>query len=873
MNFLLRSTQSSVPAVEAPPPVVEVGDKGGWLESSASWPGALSGAAGPTGFGGASDDDARLVPGSAKMRTRMPIEDHADVPPGDGSILVPFQALSEDWYEAPNVSSLLSLDRPFIFPGEQFHVIIHISVHHPEASGIITPFKVAAAIDKGSQSGDHGSDSQSPHSYQENLDSAKIKTPKSAKSSLKGKWFNTTPGGNLVAVSEWLDEPQSEDNVAPSESQKRRTAMLLESFQNSHFHVKIGKRADGTAIKLQDAVGKPEQLGLSDEEGSDRENPATAHGCRPVVTEDGKFEPLSAGGLARGSTSCWSLQNGDVVVLLQVTMASEFLSNSAELEVLQYEPYVTPPSYPVDDQFQEISRNPTEGLLQWLLPLDRPSSPPPPPAPAPQPALTPSPSGRLSFSGGGNSTFFSFSHVRSSSVGSMSTPAPPPVVTYTPPPPPTYGPEEWGRFLFEKDSQGEVGSEGLLSFRGAALEPQRFSAHCGLPGPYVPGKRWKRSLAILQPVRLESYFADCNTQDLICVLVENSLPATGMTADVVIYVDSVSIVCQSASSGSPPLPVPVACVEVGEDHSLPGLALRPGEQHSFILRPVSQAWKQPMMDDSTPKNRHSHDGQVANLGTIKTRRGGNYELDCGEYAILVSCHCSHTESRLHFKHSLTWRPRPPRDLLLSVALENYSPAKLSSESLAQLTPQVVSVQATNLTSQDMNLTLLAPSSLAASPLSIVSFPGSETPNLSKVGFIEQQQSMTVREVLAMEDESSKPKLNPQLSSRRMSLPPVQPMEMVLGIKPTVLKERIISSSDAAADSGSARTHLWLQSTVPLGRLPPHATTAVRCELLPLTSGIITLDTLHIATNEHDALYIPENSLQVYCTSSLASGVS
>lgn len=27
------------------------------------------------------------------------------------------EALSEDWYEAPNVSSLLSLDRPFIFPG------------------------------------------------------------------------------------------------------------------------------------------------------------------------------------------------------------------------------------------------------------------------------------------------------------------------------------------------------------------------------------------------------------------------------------------------------------------------------------------------------------------------------------------------------------------------------------------------------------------------------------------------------------------------------------------------------------------------------------------------------------------------------------
>lgn len=444
----------------------------------------------------------------------------------------------------------------------------------------------------------------------------------------------------------------------------------------------------------------------------------------------------------------------------------------------------------------------------------------------------------------------------------MSTPVAPPVVTYTPPPPPTYGPEEWGRFSFEKYSQGEVGSEGLLSFRGAALEPQRFASHCGLPGPYVPGKRWKRTLAILQPLRLESYFADCNTQDLICVLIENSLPATGMTADVVIYIDSVSIVCQSASSGSLPLPVPVACVEVGEDHCLPGLALRPGEQHSFILRPVSQAWKQPIMEDGTPRNHPLN-------GNMKLRRGGNNELDCGEYAILVSCHSSHTESRLHFKHSLAWRPRPPRDLLLSVALENYSPSKSSNENLAQLTPQVVSVQATNLTSQDMYLTLLAPSSLAASTTSSASVPASETPISSKGS--EQQQSLTVREVLAMDEDGSKPKLASQLSSRRMSLPPVQPMEVVLGIKPTVLKERIFS--DATADTGSARTHIWLQSTVPLGRLPPHATTAVRCELLPLTSGIITLDTLHIATNEHDALYIPENSLQVYCTSSLASVVS
>lgn len=80
MNFLLRSTQPSVP--EPPPPVVE--PTKGALESVASWPGALS-------MAGDYHDDSRLFPGSARMKTRMPIEGHADVAPADGSILVPFR--------------------------------------------------------------------------------------------------------------------------------------------------------------------------------------------------------------------------------------------------------------------------------------------------------------------------------------------------------------------------------------------------------------------------------------------------------------------------------------------------------------------------------------------------------------------------------------------------------------------------------------------------------------------------------------------------------------------------------------------------------------------------------------------------------------
>lgn len=41
-----------------------------------------------------------------------------------------------------------------------------------------------------------------------------------------------------------------------------------------------------------------------------------------------------------------------------------------------------------------------------------------------------------------------------------------------------------------------------------------------------------------------------------------------------VFVDSVNVVCHSVGPGSQPRPVPVSCVEVGNDAELPGLALR-----------------------------------------------------------------------------------------------------------------------------------------------------------------------------------------------------------------------------------------------------------------------------------------------------------
>jgi hypothetical protein len=207
-------------------------------------------------------------------------------------------------------------------------------------------------------------------------------------------------------------------------------------------------------------------------------------------------------------------------VLLQVTMVADCISDDAFLEVLQYERYEPSDSGSVGDNYAQQLRgkgswDPTQGLLQWLLPLDRPSSPPPSvvgPMQASPPKIT------LTAS---NSNIFSFGHLRTSSAGSLPPLQTQPVQSSTAThAPPIYGSEVWDSVLLERSNMGDPGSEGLLSFRGAVLEPQRFAAHCGLEGPHVPGKRWQRKLSIVQPIKLESYFAHCNTQDLICVLVE-----------------------------------------------------------------------------------------------------------------------------------------------------------------------------------------------------------------------------------------------------------------------------------------------------------------------------------------------------------------
>lgn len=85
MNFLLRNSQAVVFEL---PEAADIAQKDPKLvEPTSSWPGALPW---PGGSEYGAGEDVRILATSAKMKTRMPIEGHVDVLPGEGSILVPF---------------------------------------------------------------------------------------------------------------------------------------------------------------------------------------------------------------------------------------------------------------------------------------------------------------------------------------------------------------------------------------------------------------------------------------------------------------------------------------------------------------------------------------------------------------------------------------------------------------------------------------------------------------------------------------------------------------------------------------------------------------------------------------------------------------
>ncbi|KAK4402925.1 hypothetical protein Sango_1033200 [Sesamum angolense] len=623
------------------------------------------------------------------------------------------------------------------------------------------------------------------------------------------------------------------------EDHERQTQQLLQRFK-IHFFARIAESNEPLCVKRRE----PESSATLEEQltGDSSETATTTKNKNHInaVIDKGNFDARTSGGLARGA-ECWSLSNGDIV--------------GSILEILQFEKYQERELALNQDIPTSLNRDPSDELLKWLLPLD--NSIPPPARPLSPPTLSSSSSIRSTptkpaVSGSSSSQLFSFGHFRSQSMSSLPPNMTPPQAVTTPNAKPTFDPEDWNQFSFNKFVEsGKSGNEGLLSFRGVPLQQERFSVRCGLEGIYTPGRRY----SFFYP----PYPCPCASLTSLTSFPFHLNVSPAHVPDVVVFIDAVAIVFEEPSKSGPPFFLPMACIESGNNCSLPNLALRRGEEHSFILKPASTFWKHGKgLTDGNLRPSRLPSGNAASSWQSSKSEGKHSASPTDQYAVLVSCRCNYSESKLFFKQPTSWRPRMSRDLMISVASE-MSRQALGSDG-NQLPVQVLTLQVSNMTSNNLTLTVLAPASFTSLP-SVVplsnSFcspfsPFSASAELGGRVNIDRQGAVMVH--------------------RQTSLTPSQGHKVEDGPLSVSNNERTVPISDVVPKSDPDCTHLWLQSRVPLGYVPSQSTATVKLEVLPLTDGIITLDSLQVEVKEKGTTYIPERSLKINATSSIAAGI-
>ncbi|BAS82344.1 Os03g0152800 [Oryza sativa Japonica Group] len=775
----------------------------------------------------------------ADSKNSVPTGKHTDVLDDEGWITIPNKELPDNWNDLSDMLQLQPLDRPFLFPGEQVHILACMSASKQETQ-VISPFRIAAVMSKNGNSLQY-STNKSSHAT-ENGDS-NVKNGENGSQVVEDDMQSVELNSEMSPMTQddmqnvELDNemsPSKQDDmqnvelnneISPSkqdiletesllrlEDHKQQIESMLQRFKMSNFFVRIAESDEPLWSNKKLAVSKvPKEQSYSDNQENNKGSRSNAYN---TISDKGVFDGSTSGGIARGTARCYALQNGDIVVVLQVNVGVNKME-APVLEVLQFEKSSSS-NYITKNLVNGLSsgdEDPCQELLSWLLPLDRTL----PPRSLSPPTLNPSASHKQSYSASG-SQIFSLSHFRSYSMPSASSTQPPNIR-----PPPISESQE---FVPEKPAKTpDIINDGQLSFRGVPLEPERYSVRCGLEGVYLPGKRWRRKVEIIQPIEVHSFAAKCTSENLLCVLIKNISPQH--VKDIVVLVDAITIVFEEASKGGAPLSLPIASIEVGHGHSLPNLALRRGEEHSFILKPATMSFRDRRTNNDAPLTLSlpKMNGTATNVSLAKVGETIGSLMD--QYAVLVSYRCNYTESKLFFKQATSWRPCVASDLMISVSSELSLRNPISSARVPQLPVQVLTLEATNMTSENLTVTVLAPeASGSSSVVSLNSAP--TTPNSSYDNLNESVRRSGLGKHRA--------------GFRRMN--------------------SVLAGSPKESDNGGNRistsggcTHLWLQSAVPLGCIPARSSTTVKLELLPLTDGIITLDTLQITIREKGILFL------------------
>uniref|UniRef100_A0A2P2K9Y8 Uncharacterized protein MANES_05G096500 n=1 Tax=Rhizophora mucronata TaxID=61149 RepID=A0A2P2K9Y8_RHIMU len=255
-----------------------------------------------------SESGNAAIAGSSVKKDSFVMEDHSDVSEGEGWIIIPNKGLPDTWNDVADISSLQSLDRSFVFPGEQVHILACLSACKQETE-TITPFKVAAVMHKNGMG--QISDKQNGH----------VKDGRNTTSGEGDVSFDSQvvhQNGN--EPSKYKIDPQKDISASESllrmEDHKKQTEMLLQRFVNSHFFVRIAE--SGEPLWSRKSAADPDFAEMDGKKSTDNGIRRTSKSMSRVnaLIDMGDFDANVSGGVARNTVNCFSLSNGDIVVCL-----------------------------------------------------------------------------------------------------------------------------------------------------------------------------------------------------------------------------------------------------------------------------------------------------------------------------------------------------------------------------------------------------------------------------------------------------------------------------------------------------------------------------------------------------------------------------
>nr|CAB3465927.1 unnamed protein product [Digitaria exilis] len=577
---------------------------------------------------------------SASLDSKSPVSPgtHTDVAEDEGCITIPYKSLPDNWNDVLEMAQLQPLDRSFLFPGncvfpvaslsgEQVRILACLSASQQDIQAI-SPFRIAAVMSKNGNSLQQSPNKSSPVKSNGHDNGA---TGENGFQDVDNDMQSVELNGEASPSEHDILETQSRLQM---EDHKQQIELMLRRFRESNFFVRIAESDEPLWSKRKATTPKMAD-GRSDSQGNSKASKSNLYNA---ISDKGIFDGSTSGGVARDTVKCYSLRNGDIVhadstimfsvgrmqVVLQVNVGVNKLEDPV-LEILQFEKSISSSCMPENlvDGLSDSNDDPCRELLSWLLPLDRTL----PPRSLAPPTLNPSISHKQSAPGSQIFNFRSYSMPTASSIQTPNNIRPPPI-------------SESQEFMPEKPAKPpDIINDGQLSFRGVPLEAERYSVRCGLEGVYLPGKRWRRKVEIIQPIEVHSFAAKCTVENLLCVTVKNIAPTHAK--DIVVFIDAITIVFEEASKGGAPLSLPIASIEVGHGHSLPNLALRRGEEHSFILKPATMSSRERRTNSDAPLALSLPTMTGAALNTTP-KVGEPYVALSDQYAVLVSYRCNYT---------------------------------------------------------------------------------------------------------------------------------------------------------------------------------------------------------------------------------------